>query len=154
LVYGICLGGVTMRLLFILLFVLNSHQLLACDIIFKELNLCAKVKYKVKPNRKKSSDFELSFMDLKSKKTVMPKQQLLTYLWMDMKKDEAHGSDALVVDKKKDHYAVSNVWFLMEGYWQLHIQLREKGKIVAKGYKEYCIAGRKFPCSGEKTKKP
>jgi hypothetical protein len=104
-------------------------------------DLCAKTEYINTPTQSKSSDFKLFFYNKGSYKVpVMPTLKPHVYLWMKMKNGHEHGSDAVKIEQKKDHYLITNVWFLMKGEWELHIQLRdENGKIVHKAMRKVCI---------------
>lgn len=117
-----------------------------CDIHLKKVDICANILFKVAPNKKKSSDFEISFIDKKTLKNIMPKQNVETYLWMNMKDSEGHGSDAIILEKKDKKYVAKNVWFLMEGDWELHITLKENNNIIDSGHKPVCISGRRINC--------
>lgn len=118
-----------------------------CSIYFKKIGLCANIVFKIFPNKKKSSDFELSFYKKSNGEKVLPSAKVLTYLWMEMPGLEGHGSDPISLKKIDNKYLAENVWFLMEGHWQLHIQLRDKNSIIDQGNKVYCIEGRKIKCN-------
>ena len=55
----------------------------ACDFDFKDY--CATIKFSKKPSRSYSSDFKLYFTDKKTDKFVIPKEKVMSYLWMKMK---------------------------------------------------------------------
>ena len=124
-----------------------------CDIKLKEnkTELCAQIDFIIAPNRKKSSDFKLTIFNPASPKDHLEKKQkfeVITWLWMEMPNQEGHGSDAIELTKKSNNsYMAQNVWFLMEGDWQLHVQLRHNGKVRAQGKKVYCVSGRRHTCS-------
>ena len=126
---------------------ITKKQPAQCDISFNKIELCAQINFITPPNRKKSSDFKLRIFDSKLRDKAVQKYQVLTWLWMDMKGQEGHGSDAIKLTQKNDHYLGTNVWFLMEGDWELHVQLRKEGKIISQGKKIYCVEGRKHKCS-------
>ncbi len=104
-----------------------------CD--FKLKKYCAKLEFLKKPSRSYSSDFKIYFTDLKSSKKAMPTQKVFTYLWMKMKNGHEHGSDKVKITRKKDHFLVENVWFVMIGNWQLHLLLKKDGKVIDKQMK-------------------
>lgn len=116
-----------------------------CDIQLNKMKLCANVTFKISPNKKRSSDFKLEFYSPKDKKNILPKE-VHSYLWMKMDGSEGHGSDPINLTQSKSGYDATNVWFLMEGTWQLFVQIKKDNKVVDQGYKEFCIAGRKVKC--------
>ena len=125
-----------------------------CDILFKAVGACAQINFIVPPNRKKSSDFNLKIFNINSQNAkenlisnVAKELKVITWLWMEMPGQEGHGSDTIKLTEQANYnYLGQNVWFLMEGDWQLHVQLRKNGKVIAQGHKTYCVAGRKHKC--------
>lgn len=120
------------KILFIVL-VYNFSSLYAapCDMKLNKLNLCVNVEYlNPPPGRKNSSDFKLTFTDLKSKNKKLLDQKLDVYLWMKMKNGHEHGSEKVKIAKKEDYYLISNVWFLMLGQWELHVKVLEEDEKV------------------------
>ncbi len=95
-----------------------------CDFDFEKY--CASVEFDKKPSRSYSSDFKLTFTDKKTKKVVIPSEKVSAYLWMKMDGGHEHGSDKVEIEKKKDHFKVKNVWFVMVGNWKLFVSLSSK----------------------------
>ena len=108
-----------------------------CDFSFKKY--CARVVFKKKASRSYSSDFKIYFTDIKTKKAVMPSEEVYPYLWMKMGNGHEHGSDEVKITKNKDHYLIKNVWFVMIGSWELFIVLKKDGKEVEKQVKKILI---------------
>jgi hypothetical protein len=108
-----------------------------CDYTFKKY--CAKVIFEKKPSRSYSSDFKIYFTDVKTKKEVMPSEDVYVYLWMKMGNGHEHGSDEVKMTKHKDHYLIKNVWFVMIGSWELYLVLKKDGKEVEKEVKKILI---------------
>lgn len=105
----------------------------ACDFDFKDY--CATIKFSKKPSRSYSSDFKLYFTDKKTDKFVIPKEKVMSYLWMKMKNGHEHGSSPVKITQEKDHLSVKDVWFVMIGNWELFVQLKLNGKVVEKKVK-------------------
>jgi hypothetical protein len=95
-----------------------------CDFDFKKY--CATVEFSKKPSRSYSSDFKLIFKDKKTKKVVIPSEKISSYLWMKMDGGHEHGSDKVEISKMKDHFKITNVWFVMVGNWKLFVSLSVK----------------------------
>lgn len=116
-------------------------QALDCDLNFSDSSVCADVEFKQKPNRKKSSDFTLTFLDAASKKPKAIDQQVHVYLWMKMKNGHEHGSEEVKIQKVGEgKYLITNVWFLMLGKWQLRAELKDKaGNVVDKASMEVLV---------------
>jgi len=111
-----------------------------CQYELKKSNYCVDIHFLKTPSRSYSSDFELRFIDKKTKKVVMPKDDLKSYLWMKMKSGKEHGSAPFKIEKLKDKYVVTNVWLVMLGDWQLHVQLVKENKVVDKLMTTICVA--------------
>lgn len=102
-------------------------------------NLCVKVEFLKPANRKEAASFKLIFKDSKGR-AIMPKPKLEAKLWMVMKSGHGHGSEELKLEKKKDHYLVSNAWFMMLGTWSINIKLvDDKNKAVDSTKYNLCI---------------
>jgi hypothetical protein len=101
-----------------------------CDIDLK--NYCVSIEFDKKPSRSYSSDFKLTFKDKKTKKVMIPKQEVSAYLWMKMDNGHEHGSDKVKITKMKDHFKVTNVWFVMVGDWRLFVSLGVKKETLDK----------------------
>jgi hypothetical protein len=128
--------GVTMKFILLLLTLSISLSTLSkekCDFDFK--NYCATVKFAKTPSRSYSSDFKLTFIDKATKKAVIPKEKVMSYLWMKMKNGHEHGSSPVKITQVKDHYLVKDVWFVMIGKWELFVQLKENGMVTEKKLK-------------------
>lgn len=108
-----------------------------CDFDFKKY--CAKIDFIKKPSRSYSSDFKLTFVDKKTKKKVIPKEKVMSYLWMKMDNGHEHGSAPVKITQEKDHFLISDVWFVMIGKWELFVQLKDSGKVVEKKFKNIQI---------------
>ena len=104
-----------------------------CDFDFKDY--CATLKFLKSPSRSYSSDFKLFFKDKKTNKNIIPKEKVMTYLWMKMKNGHEHGSSPVKITQEKDHYLVTDVWFVMIGDWELHTLLKQDGKVLEKKVK-------------------
>lgn len=126
-------------ILFSLALILSISTSTACELEIKP-GVCVELSFKNKPSRKASSDFTIKFIDKKTKALVMPKEEVFVYLWMKMPSGHEHGSDPVKLEKKNNIYEASNVWFLMLGNWQVHVQLREGGVVKHKTVKVICVA--------------
>ena len=114
---------------------------LTCDIELKKISRCASVEFIKTPNRKYSSDFKLKFFDKKNKKPQLLDNLVDAYLWMKMKGGHEHGTDKVKIKKLKDHYLVTNVWFVMLGNWQLHVKVVDKDeKVLDQGLMQVMVS--------------
>jgi hypothetical protein len=118
----------------------KDKEKVECDFFVGQY--CATVKFISGPNRSESSDFELRFYRdyTTGRRQVFPRQELFIYLWMKMANGHEHGSDKVKIINKKTYFLVQNVWFLMKGPWQVHVQFRNsKGEILSSGMHKVCI---------------
>ncbi|MAX66344.1 MAG: hypothetical protein QF441_05720 [Bacteriovoracaceae bacterium] len=116
-------------------FLVLSHEALADKKDFCQVKLsseyCAMVKFDAPIGRKEDARFKFAVIDMKGHQIKLSKKPKLK-LWMIMDNGHGHGSDKLKIQAKKNHYLVSNVWFLMLGQWQLKIEVKLKGKTFKK----------------------
>lgn len=125
--------------IFFLLSIFMSTPSLAkhCDIEFVKLGLCGKIQFEKKISRKSSSDFVLKLT--KKDEVFFPQEKLNIFLHMKMKNGHDHGSTDVLVMKRQEDYLIKDVWFLMDGVWQIHFELRQAGKIIDKAIHSVCV---------------
>ena len=110
-----------------------------CQLKLAKEDLCVEVEFLKPVTRKEDAKFFLRFRD-KAGKKIKPKFDIDVYLWMRMKNGHEHGSEKVKIQQQKDHYLISNVWFLMLGNWSLNIRLLEANKKVKdQGKIDFCL---------------
>jgi len=91
--------------------------------------LCTELNFNNEITRNKDAAFQLAFFSKKlPQKKVLLEQKPKIYLWMVMKNGHAHGSESLQITLRKNSYQVTNVWFLMLGKWDIHIEGSYQGE--------------------------
>ncbi len=124
-----------MKRCILFLIVVLSSQVMANEKCNFDLTktLCGKVEFVSGISRKKDSSFKL-YIYLKDKMTkgIFLKVNPDIKLWMVMKGGHGHGSEPVQLSKVKDYYLVKNVWFLMQGQWDLKISYKHGQKMIEK----------------------
>jgi hypothetical protein len=92
-------------------------------------NVCSIINFKGPIGRKADAKFGLEFVTKDGSKIKSLDQDPEVVLWMVMKNGHEHGSDKVKIEKAKTGgYAISNVWFLMLGEWQIKLKGKHQGK--------------------------
>lgn len=80
-------------------------------------------------DKKDAGSFTLEFFDPQDRSRFLdPQEDLVVFIWMP---DMGHGSSPVKVDRlSQGVYRISNVYFLMGGRWDIHIQLKQGEQLV------------------------
>lgn len=129
---------------FLSFFIAGTSFAKTCDIEFKKLEICGEIQFVKDVSRTSSSDFILKLT--KKDKLYWPEEKLNIFLHMKMENGHEHGSsDVLVVKREKD-FLIQDVWFLMNGLWQIHFEMRQDEKVLDKSIFMVCVGEK---CGGE-----
>jgi hypothetical protein len=121
----------------------NAAQAKKCELTVDGLNLCMVPKFVDGVSRKSDSKFTLLFKDLKTQNVVELDKQPVPKLWMVMKNGHEHGSEVVTVKRtKKGIYLIENVWFLMQGEWNVFVDIT-LNKVIKKSAFKVCVKRKK-----------
>lgn len=106
----------------------NKHQG-ACNMYYSQSQLCADMAWLKTPTEQEQGSFDLKFYSKESlDQLISPNFDVFVLLWMP---GMGHGSSPVTVSKLSEgHYRVSNVFFVMKGEWEIHIQIKDGDKLI------------------------
>jgi hypothetical protein len=105
----------------------------SCPLAFPKEGLCASIVWGEAPNSAEENKFTLSFFNPQvgtaaAGPFVKPVQTVFVFLWMPKM---GHGSSPVTIDVASDGvYNLSRVYFIMQGDWQVRVQLRAGQALV------------------------
>lgn len=100
-----------------------------CSMYFSQSQLCADMTWLKTPTEQEQGSFDLKFYSKESpEQLISPNFDIFVLLWMP---GMGHGSSPVNVNKVSEgHYKVSNVFFVMKGEWEIHIQIKDGDKLI------------------------
>jgi len=117
----------------------NNQTEKGCDLSFSKSSLCASVTWVKQPTADDQGEFTLRFWDAaqgtEAGPYVTPADDVAIKLWMP---DMGHGSSPTKVIAATDAtgspvagvFDVQNIFFVMNGKWQVFIQLKKGSQVV------------------------
>ncbi len=105
-----------------------------CGLELAKENICAAIKWEVEPNENTKGSFILSFTD-SAGAPVAPVQAVAIKLWMPAM---GHGSSPVTLSQiNATSYRVSDVYFVMPGRWEIHVQLKNGSTLTDEAIQLY-----------------
>ncbi len=114
-------------------------EVTSCPLVFPKAGLCASVSWTSGPSAEAMNSLVLKFWNQKDATAQgpysNPSQTVMVKLWMP---SMGHGSSPITLHHKQDsthtdltgQFEASNVYFVMPGAWDLHIQLKDGSTVI------------------------
>lgn len=101
-----------------------------CEQQFSVFGICMNLKWENLPQAMKTTSFTLTFSSVATGAPTFLPGDLDVYLWMP---SMGHGSSPVTVAKiDPSNYAVTQVYFVMPGEWQIVVQLKSSNQVLDK----------------------
>jgi hypothetical protein len=102
-----------------------------CPLSFTRTDLCAELAWISYPKGDNGGVLSLKFwpktQGTKNGPYIEPSAEVSAFLWMP---EHGHGSSPIEIEKAAGQYELREVYFIMPGRWDFHIQLKSGGKLI------------------------
>ncbi len=120
----------------------NDQQRAQCPLLFPNAGLCASISWDKQPGSEEATSFTLRYWNRESGTFngpyADPASTVGVKLWMPTM---GHGSSPVTIAHDADSgvFKVTNVYFVMPGEWEVHVQLKDGAKVVEEAVEKVTI---------------